>query len=122
MVRSLAAANSIASGMPSNARQTRARVASVCRSTPKSGRTEAARGERRLRDIAVHADRRELHQPDAVGEVAEQGPRGLGGEPGLPGAARADEGGQPMPGDEFADRRDVRVLADEAGQLGPQVV
>ena len=82
---------------------------------------EPERGERRLRHVTVRADGCELDQPGPVRQVAEQRARGFRGQPGLPRAARPDQGGEPMFGDEFADRGDISVLADEAGQLGPQV-
>ncbi len=77
--------------------------------------------ERRLRHVTVGADGRELDQPGPVRQVAEQRARGLRGQPGLPRTARPDQGGEPMFGDERADRGDIGVLADEAGQLGAQV-
>jgi hypothetical protein len=43
MVRNLAAASSMASGIPSSARQMRAIVDKVCSSTPRSLRTAPAR-------------------------------------------------------------------------------
>ncbi len=55
------------------------------------------------------------------GRLAEQRACGFRGQPGLSRAARPDQGGEPMLGDELADRGDISVLADEAGQLGPQV-
>jgi hypothetical protein len=82
---------------------------------------QAQPGERRLRHVAVRADGGELHQPRPVRQVAEQLTRGFRGQPGLSRAARPDQGGEPMFGDEFADRGDISVLADEAGQLGAQV-
>ena len=82
---------------------------------------EPERGERRLRHVTARADRRQFHQPGPVRQVAEQRARGFRGQPGLPRAARPDQGGEPMFGDEFADRGDISVLADEAGQLGAQV-
>ncbi|GAA4263709.1 hypothetical protein GCM10022255_110710 [Dactylosporangium darangshiense] len=85
------------------------------------GIPEAESGERRLRHVAVRADGRELHQPGPVRQVAEQRVRGLRGQPRLPQPARPDQGGEPMLGDEFADRDDIGVLADIAGQLGTQV-
>ena len=79
------------------------------------------RGESRLCDVTVGADGRELHQPDPVGQVAEQGLRGLRCQPGLARAARPDQRGQPVLGDEVADLGDVGVPADEAGQLRAHV-
>ena len=76
---------------------------------------QAEGGERRLRHVTVRADGCELHQPGPVRQVAEQRARGFRGQPGLPRAARPDQGGEPMFGDEFADCGDISVLADEAG-------
>jgi hypothetical protein len=78
-------------------------------------------GERGVRHVIVRADGCEFHQPDPVRQVAEQCVRGFGGQPGFPRATRPDQGGQSMFGDEIADRGDVSILADEAGQLGTQV-
>ena len=47
--------------------------------------------------------------------------RGLGGQPGLAGATRADEGDQPVPVEQLGDRGQVVVPADEAGELGRHV-
>ena len=91
------------------------------RRTAEQSIPQAERGERRLRHVTVRADGCELHQPGPVRQVAEQRARGFRGQPGLPRAARPDHGGEPMFGDEFADRGDIGVLADEAGQLGAQV-
>jgi ABC-2 type transport system permease protein len=85
------------------------------------GVPEAESGQCRLRRVTGGADGGELHQPGPVRQVAEQRARGLRGQPGLARAARPGQGGEPMSGDEFADRRDISVPADEAGQLGSQV-
>jgi hypothetical protein len=82
---------------------------------------EVEPGERRLCHVAVRADGRELHQPGPVRQAAEQPPRGFRGQPGLPRAARSDQGGEPVFRDELADRGDIGVLADVGGQLGTQV-
>ncbi len=91
------------------------------RGPAEQGVPEAEPGERRLRHIAVRADGGELHQPGPVRQVAEQRARGLRGQPGLPRAARPDHGGEPVLGDELADRGDIGASADEGGQLGAQV-
>ena len=45
----------------------------------------------------------------------------LVGQPGLAGAARADQRDQPAFAEQLADAADLLVATDEAGQLGPQV-
>ncbi len=65
---------------------------------------EPERGERRLRHVTVRADRRQFHQPGPVRQAAEQRARSFRGQPGLYEPPWPDHGGEPMFGDEFADR------------------
>ena len=65
--------------------------------------------------------RSELDQPDTVRQLPQEVGADLAGQPGLSGAARPDQGEQPVPGEQFGDRGDVVGPTDEAGELGPEI-
>src|SRR5439155_15686703 len=76
-------------------------------------------GQGRVRYVQRAADRGQLDQPDAVGRVLPGG--GFAGRTGLAGAARTDQGDQPVRGEQLADPAQLLVPADEAGELRGQV-
>jgi len=89
---------------------------------PVADRTQQAEGaEHRLADRGGIADGSEFDEPDTVGKVRFTAPRGLRCQPGLAGAARPDDGGQPATLEHLRYPVYLAVASDEAGQEGPQV-
>ncbi|GAA0408811.1 hypothetical protein Acor_75150 [Acrocarpospora corrugata] len=84
------------------------------RAAPQPDPGEYGRG-----DLRWFGDGREVDEPGAVAVFATAG--GLQREPGLPGAAGAEDGDQAPGGEQGADAGEVVVTADEAGQRRGQV-
>src|SRR5262245_26314143 len=81
---------------------------------------DRARGQAR-QQVGI-CDRREVDPPGAVEPTVREAGSGLNGEPGLAAAAGAGQGDQPLLAQESLDRGQLVAAADEAGELGRQIV
>lgn len=75
-----------------------------------------------LDDQRAVPERRELHEPDAVGEPVSERPGRLHREPRLPASARAAQGDEADLAQEPADVVDLPLAADEAAERDREVM
>ena len=81
----------------------------------------ACRRQHGAGDVIGLLDRCEVDEPHTISETRRHVACGALGEAGLADSSRADDGDQPMGGDQVHDPFDVRGAADQAGQLRRQV-
>ena len=82
---------------------------------------EADRRGDHIGDQLRCGDRGEVDEPHPVGELRCRGARDLDRNPGLPASCGADNGDQPVGGDERTELAPVPVSAEQRGQRARQV-